>query len=228
MILARMEACRVLLVEDDDSLRHTVARALRRHHFRVTTARDGRSALAQLEDDGADLIVLDIGLPDADGRDVCQALRAKGDTTPVLFMTARGQVADVLSGFSVGGDDYVSKPFELAELLARVTALLRRVEWSPPADPLAQTHLDPKAHTLVSATASVPLSPTEFRILAALMGAPGSAVRRHLLFAAAWPDGAKVSDNALDQYIARLRRKLAAADPDRQIKTIHGVGYRYS
>src|SRR6478736_1731641 len=183
-----METCRVLLVEDDDSLRHTVARALRRHHFRVTTARDGRSALAHLEGEGADLIVLDIGLPDAD----------------------------------------VSKPFELAELLARVTALLRRVEWSPPVDPLAQTHLDPKTHTLVSATASVPLSPTEFRILAALMGAPGTAVRRHLLFAAAWPDGAKVSDNALDQYIARLRRKLAAADPDRQIKTIHGVGYRYS
>ncbi|HEX8972140.1 response regulator transcription factor [Oryzihumus sp.] len=224
-----METCRVLLVEDDDSLRHTVARGLRRHHFRVTTARDGRSALAHLEGDGADLIVLDIGLPDADGRDVCQALRAKGDNTPVLFMTARGQVADVLSGFSVGGDDYVSKPFELAELVARVTALLRRIEWSPPEDPLAQTHLDPAAHAIVSATGStVPLSPTEFRILAALMGAPGTAVRRHLLFAAAWPDGAKVSDNALDQYIARLRRKLAAADPERQIKTIHGVGYRYS
>lgn len=221
-----METPRVLLVEDDDSLRHAVSKGLRRHDFHVDTARDGRSALALLGQGPFDVVVLDIGLPDADGRDVCQTLRARGILTPVLFMTARGQMGDLLSGFSSGGDDYVAKPFEFRELVARVTALSRRSLRQDQED--AGTHLDPYAHELVSDAGSFPLSPMEFRILAALMGAPGKVVRRQALMDAAWPDGSKVSDNTLDQYIARLRRKLAEADPERCIKTVYGVGYRWS
>jgi two-component system response regulator MprA len=226
-ILEDVEAARVLVIEDDASLRGTVDRGLREHGLSVATVGDGGSALAHIEDDpdGFAVIVLDIGLPDSDGRDVCQALRARGIQTPVLFLTARGQVGDVLSGFAAGGDDYLAKPFHFGELLARVTALARRAETAAGAGP-AQAHLDPRTHSLVSASGSHPLTPTEYRLLAALMAAPGEVVRRRALLRAAWPDGAMVSDNTLDQYVARIRRKLAAADDTVSIVTAHGVGYR--
>lgn len=221
-----MEAARVLVIEDDASLRRTVARGLEGHGLSVSTAGDGASALACVDgDEGFDVIVLDIGLPDSDGRDVCQAIRARGIQTPVLFLTARGQVEDVLSGFAAGGDDYLAKPFHIAELLARVSALARRNEPNVAAQP-AQTHLDPRTHSLVSSTGTYSLTPTEYRLLAALLGSPGQVLRRRELTAAAWPAGAIVSDNTLDQYIARLRRKLAEADDTREIVTAHGVGYR--
>jgi len=195
----------------------------------VSTAGDGGSALARV--DGAesafDVIVLDIGLPDSDGRDVCQAIRARGIQTPVLFLTARGLVGDVLSGFSAGGDDYLSKPFHISELLARVSALARRNEQTA-ASPPAQTHLDPRTHSLVSSLGNHSLTPTEYRLLAALMGSPGQILRRRELTSAAWPPGAVVSDNTLDQYVARLRRKLGEADKSRSIVTAHGIGYRFT
>lgn len=217
----------MLVVEDDCSLRHTLARGLAEHHMSVTTAEDGRAALAVLADRAVDVIMLDIGLPDSDGRDVCQALRARGIATPVLFLTARGQVGDVLSGFAAGGDDYLAKPFHFQELLARVTALSRRIE--PPTAPgPAETHLDPRTHQLVCPAGVMNLTPTEFRLLAALMGAPGQVLRRQALVNTAWPAGARVSDNTLDQYIARLRRKLAAAGDERSIATVYGVGYKFS
>jgi two-component system response regulator MprA len=228
VILDAVEAARVLVVEDDASLRRTVARGLREHGMSVSTANDGGTALTRAgEPGGFDVIVLDIGLPDSDGRDVCQALRARGVQTPVLFLTARGQVGDVLSGFSAGGDDYLAKPFHVAELLARVSALARRKE-SPASQTPVRTHLDPRAHALVSAAGTVSLTPTEYRLLAALMGSPGQVLRRRALVAAAWPAGAMVSDNTLDQYLARLRRKLAEADPERAIVTAHGVGYQFT
>lgn len=193
----------------------------------VSTASDGGAALAHIggAEDPFDVIVLDIGLPDSDGRDVCQAIRARGIQTPVLFLTARGLVGDVLSGFSAGGDDYLSKPFHFSELLARVSALARRSEPTP-APPPAETHLDPRTHSLVSPSGTFSLTPTEYRLLAALMGSPGRVLRRRELTSAAWPAGAIVSDNTLDQYVARLRRKLAEADGTRSIVTAHGVGYR--
>ena len=223
-----MEACRVLVVEDDASLRHTVARGLREHGMSVATVPDGGSALARMGDGAQfDVVVLDIGLPDSDGRDVCQAMRTRGVQTPVLFLTAKGQVGDVLAGFAAGGDDYLAKPFHFGELLARVSALARRRD-TMTAGPADRTHLDPLTHSLVSSSGSYPLTPTEFRLLAALMAVPGKVVRRRALFGAAWPDGAMVSDNTLDQYVARLRRKLAEADDTVAITTAHGVGYRYA
>lgn len=215
------------MVEDDHQLRDLVARGLREHGLTVVTVSDGAGALAAVQRAAAqafDAVVLDIGLPDSDGRDVCQALRARGVTAPVLFLTARDQLHDVLSGFAAGADDYLAKPFHVSELAARLRVALRR---SAPvrtgADGLS---LDPVSHALLGPVRTQRLTPTEFRVLAVLMARPGEVVRRRDLLAAGWPDGARVADNTLDQYVARLRRKIdTAGEPDRSIETVHGVGY---
>jgi DNA-binding response OmpR family regulator len=219
-----MERARVLVVEDDAPLRGAIARGLTSHDIAVTTAEDGAGALREMAriGRGVSVVVLDIGLPDSDGRDVCQAIRARGFDVPVLFLTARGHVDDLVSGFAVGGDDYLTKPFHFVELLARVTALARR---AAPDGATGMPHLDPARHALVIGDQEVRLTPTEYRILATLMGAPGKVVRRGELRAAAWPAGAVVQDNTLDQYVARLRRKLAATPGVPTIHTVHGVGY---
>jgi two-component system response regulator MprA len=226
-----VDGARVLLVEDDLPLRELVSRGLREAGLDVVTAGDGTTALRTV---GAgpqvpfEVVVLDIGLPDSDGRDVCQALRARGIDVPVLFLTARDQLHDVLSGFAAGGDDHLGKPFHVSELLARVGAMVRRGRRRPPADGSA-LRLDPADHSLVGPGGRQPLTPTEYRVLAALMGSAGQVVRRRAMVAAGWPHGAMVSDNTLDQYVARLRRKLSAAgDPERSITTVHGVGYRFA
>ncbi len=214
----------ILVVEDDLALREVLARGLREEGFEVVTARDGGSALA-LAGARFDAVVLDIGLPDTDGRDLCQALRARGVDAPVLFLTAHDRLTDRLSGFAAGGDDYLVKPFHLAELVARLRALVKRSSASAPQT--AQVHLDPASHSLVCAGASLPLTPTEFRLLAALMAAPGAVLRRRELVRAGWSDGARVHDNTLDQYVARLRRKLTEVAAPETITTARGVGYRY-
>lgn len=217
---------RVLVVEDDHGLRDVLARGLREQGYTVVTATDGASALRSLQP-AVDAVVLDIGLPDSDGRDVCQAMRAAGMTAPVLFLTARGGVTDRLSGFAAGGDDYLAKPFHLAELLARLQVALRRSGTTPAAGDTDLT-LDPATHSVVGPDGAVPLTPTEFRVLARLLGEPGAVVRRHELLVAAWGHGSYVSDNTLDQYIARLRRKLATTGSARVIATARGLGYRVS
>ena len=226
-----MDGARVLVVEDDAALRGVVARGLREAALEVITAGDGTTALRTLgvgpETDFA-AVVLDIGLPDSDGRDVCQALRARGMDVPVLFLTARDQLHDVLAGFAAGGDDHLAKPFHVSELLARLTAMIRRGAPRPVADP-GGLRLDPADHGLVGPAGREPLTPTEYRILAALMGSAGQVVRRRALVAAGWPHGALVAENTLDQYVARVRRKLAAVAGDaRGIGTVHGVGYRFA
>ncbi|MCW2622253.1 MAG: response regulator transcription factor [Frankiales bacterium] len=219
-----MIAARLLVVEDDPELRDVLARGLREHGFMVTTARDAATAmgLAKLH---VDALVLDVGLPDADGRDLCQALRAKGIDAPVLFLTAHDRVEDRLAGFAAGGDDYLAKPFHLVELAARLTALLRRA--TAPPGPVPGLDLDPLSHDLSTATGRTALTPTEFRILATLIGAAGTVLRRRELIRAGWPDGAIVHDNTLDQYVARLRRKLREVVAPGTISTAHGVGYRF-
>lgn len=222
-----MTAHRVLVVEDDHGLRDVLARGLREEHFEVLTATDGAGALRAVHD-RVDAVVLDIGLPDSDGRDVCHAMRAAGFDAPVLFLTAHDALADRLSGFSAGGDDYLAKPFHLAELAARVRAAIRRNGREPGVE-VDGLRLDPVAHVLESTSGeAVALTPTEFRLLACLMSAPGAVVRRRTLLRAGWPEGAQVSDNTLDQYLARLRRKLREAGSARGILTVRGVGYRFA
>ncbi len=212
------------ICEDDDELRGVLRTTLERDGFAVRATASGGEAVRMFTERPPDVIVLDVGLPDADGRDVCQALRARGLDAPVLFLTARDALPDRLSGFHAGGDDYLTKPFALAELLVRVHALLRRR--SPPAATARSSMvLDPAAHAIVHDGASVALTPTEFRLLAALAARPGQVVRRAALVAAGWPDGAIVHDNTLDAYLARIRRKLREADAPEAIETARGVGY---
>jgi two-component system response regulator MprA len=150
-------AHRVLVVEDDHGVRDVLARGLREEGFHVTTAADGASALRTVES-GADAVVLDVGLPDSDGRDVCQAMRARGIDAPVVFLTAYDGVTDRLSGFSAGGDDYLTKPFHLAELVTRLRAALRRAG-SDASVRSADLRLDPVTHDLALGDRSVALSP---------------------------------------------------------------------
>jgi two-component system response regulator MprA len=217
-------AFHLLLVEDDRDLRSLLARGLSEEGFRVSAVGDGAGALARA-DDPVDAMVIDIGLPDADGRDVCQALRARGISAPVLFLTARDAVTDRLSGFSAGGDDYVTKPFHFDEVVARLRALLRR-SGADAAATVGALRLDPLVHAAVAPDGEVSLTPTEFRVLAALAAQPGVIIRRRDLVRAAWPEGAIVHDNTLDQYVARLRRKLREISEELTITTAHGVGYR--
>ncbi|MDL4818669.1 response regulator transcription factor [Actinomadura opuntiae] len=218
-----MTAHRVLIVEDDHQLRAALARGLREEGFAVSTACDGASALRAEQ---SDAVVLDVALPDSDGRDVCQALRARGVDVPVLFLTAHDALVDRLSGFSSGGDDYLAKPIHLAELAARLRAALRRA--GPAHAKAGEFTLDPVRHVLERQGRSVPLTPTEFRLLARLMAEPGAVVRRHALLSAAWPDGALVSENTLDQYLTRLRRKIRGLNAQSGITTVRGVGYRFA
>ena len=205
-------------------MRSVLSRALAAEELEVSVTANGRDAVRQFSAAPPDVLVLDIGLPDADGRDVCQALRAHGVDAPVLFLTARGQLTDKLSAFRAGGDDYLTKPFALAELLARVRALLKRQVADPPLDDPG-LRLDPARHGASARERTEPLTPTEFRLLAALIAQPGTVIRRRDLIAAGWPDGAIVHDNTLDTYIGRLRRKLRALEVPEQIETARGVGY---
>jgi two-component system, OmpR family, response regulator len=218
-------SARVAICEDDAGLRSVLSRALGAEGFEVRSVASGREAVQQFSTAPPDLLVLDVGLPDADGRDVCQALRSHGVSCPVLFLTARDALTDRLSGFHAGGDDYLTKPFALPELLVRVRALLRRA--GAPAQPpdSGGLRLDPAGHAVRQDERTEALTPTEFRLLAALAARPGEVVRRRELVAAAWPDGAIVSENTLDTYIGRLRRKLRAVESAREIATARGVGY---
>jgi two-component system response regulator MprA len=216
---------RVLLLEDDPQLQDVLVRSLRAEGFEARGVGTAAELLERVEDGLPDAFVIDIGLPDADGRDVCQALRAQGVDTPVLFLTARDALTDRLSGFRAGGDDYVSKPFDIAEVVARLGALMRRA--GPEAGfAAAGLEFDPTERKVARGGAGVALTPTEFRLLAALAGNPGKPLARHALVQAAWPHGAIVHDNTLDVYIARLRRKLRALEGAPEIATVHGTGYR--
>jgi two-component system OmpR family response regulator len=171
------------------------------------------------------VLIIDVGLPDADGRDVCQALRARGVSTPVLFLTARDAVPDRISGFTAGGDDYVTKPFSMAEVAVRLKALIRRAGDGASTVAAGSLELDPARHTVTVGATSQSLTPTEMRLLGALAAKAGSVIRRRELVAAAWPHGSLVSENTLDAYVARLRRKLRELPGAPTIHTTHGVGY---
>ncbi|MEO6606789.1 MAG: response regulator transcription factor [Aeromicrobium sp.] len=215
---------RVGICEDDPGVRAVLTDALRLGGYDVTIARTGREAVQNLgKQAGIDVLIVDIGLPDADGRDVCQALRADGQHAPVLFLTALDGVHDRVSGFHAGGDDYVVKPFAIAEILVRVEALHRRTRPAPVATSGLQ--LDPDTFAVRNGDQAVRLTPTEFRLLAAIAGKPGTVVRRRAAVVAAWPDGSIVRENTIDSYIRRVRVKLSSIGSPVELRTIRGVGF---
>jgi two-component system OmpR family response regulator len=215
---------RIGICEDDESVRRVLAEALRLNGHDVVLARNGQEALRSFRADAAlDVLVIDIGLPDSDGRDVCQALRAEGQHAPVLFLTALDAVHDKIAGFNAGGDDYVAKPFSLAEVMVRIQALHKRTRPAPQA--VSGLRLDPDRHAVRFAGAEVKLTPTEFRLLASIAAEPGTVVRRRAAVAAAWPDGAVVSENTIDSFIRRLRVKLEAVGSPMALETVRGVGF---
>ncbi|WP_329080802.1 MULTISPECIES: response regulator transcription factor [unclassified Streptosporangium] len=214
----------VAIVEDDLALRSGLSRGLREEEFEVClSVTSGTALLRGLKDPSPDVFVIDIGLPDVDGRDLCLALRARGVHAPVLLLTARAGITDRLSGFHAGADDYLPKPFHFEELVLRLRALLRRSGQA--AEPPPGLRLNPAAHEARCGDRGVGLTPTEFRLLAALLARRGEVVRRHSLIAAAWPSGAIVHDNTLDAYVVRLRRKLDGIGQASVITTVRGVGY---
>lgn len=215
---------RVGVCEDDPAIRRILVEGLRLHEHEPIVAHNGAEAVRQFGcGEQLDVLVLDIGLPDSDGRDVCVALRSAGQMAPALFLTALGQMHEKLAAFAVGADDYLTKPFDVAELIVRVEALARRVPLTQPSS--GELVLDPARHSVVYADAGVLLTPTEFRMLAAVTSRPGEVVRRRVVVAAAWPHGARVHDNTVDSYASRIRRKLERVGSPVQLRTVKGVGF---
>lgn len=217
----------VLIADDDRSLREVVRFALERDGHRVTEARDGAEALAAWESGGADLLVLDVVMPNVDGLAVCRQVRATS-TVPIVFLSSRDEELDRILGLELGGDDYVTKPFSPRELATRVKVLLRRVAMDArPAEASdvlehGDARLDVAAHRCWWRGDEVTLTATEFGILTALLRQPGRAFSRQQLVDAAWGPGHAVSDRTVDSHVRRIRSKLAAE----LITTVHGVGYR--
>ena len=214
------------LCEDDPAIRKILQRTIAHAEHQSVVAFNGAEALRLFASRPLDVIIMDIGLPDADGRDVVHALKAAGQHAPVLFLTALGALHDRLSGFAAGAEDYVAKPFEVAEVLARLEVLGHRGRRPRATEPAPGLTLDPVSHSATTSSGSVRLTPTEFRVLASIMSRPGEVVRRHAVVAAGWPEGAYVADNTLDSYLRRVRAKLEEINSPSSIETVRGVGYR--
>ena len=219
-----MTGARIIIAEDDHELRDLLRRGLLEEGFAPEAVATARELLERVDAAAPDALVIDIGLPDADGRDACQSLRSRGIDVPVLFLTARDALPDRLAGFASGGDDYLTKPFGLAELLARLRAQIRR-SGATTAITVGVLTVDPTTHTASDGRGAVLLTPTEFRLLGLLASRPGEDVRRRELATVGWPHGAIVHENTLDAYIARIRRKLRELPDGPGIHTVHGVGY---
>jgi two-component system OmpR family response regulator len=217
----------ILVVEDEEPIRELVATALRFTGFRVETADSGRRALAEARNNAYDLVVLDVNLPDLDGFALCRKLRADGERVPVVFLTARDDPADLRAGFTGGGDDYVTKPFSLEELLLRIEAVLRRSRSDEPGPARLASGdlvLDEDAHRVWRGGSEVSLSPTEFRLLRYLLLNRDRVVSKSQILDHVW-DYEYVGDpSAVETYVSYLRRKLDDRDGG-LIRTVRGVGY---
>ncbi|MBA3745801.1 response regulator transcription factor [Sporichthya sp.] len=215
----------VLVAEDEPAIADLLELYLGREGYVVVRAPDGPTALAAAEARSPAAIVLDIGLPGLDGMEVCRRLRAAGNWTPVLFVTARDDEVDRIVGLELGADDYITKPFSPREVVSRVKAVLRRAEGATPAGQVltsGDVTLDPVSRTVVAAGRDVALTATEFDLLAHLMRHRRQVLRREQLLAEVWGYPEDVSTRTVDVHIAALRAKLGVASP---VRTVRGVGY---
>src|ERR1043165_4198956 len=219
---------RVLVVDDDVAVRESLRRALRLEGYEVELAADGGEALQRLDGNGddPDLVVLDVLMPNVDGLEVCRQLRRTGRRVPVLMLTARDEVADRVAGLDAGADDYVVKPFALAELLARVRALLRRsAEEAVDVLHFADLELDPATREVRRGDDAIELTRTEFALLELFMLNPRQVLTRSVIFERVWGYDFGFASNSLDVYIGYLRRKTETGGRPRLIHTVRGVGY---
>ena len=219
---------KVFVVDDDAAVRESLGRALRLEGYDVELAADGAEALERLESDGAgvDLVVLDVLMPNVDGLEVCRRIRRGGSRLPVLMLTARDEVADRVAGLDAGADDYVVKPFALAELLARVRALLRRsADEAVDVLHFGDLELDPATREVRREGDPIELTRTEFALLELFMLNPRQVLTRSIIFERVWGYDFGFGSNSLDVYIGYLRRKTEAGGKPRLIQTIRGVGY---
>jgi two-component system response regulator MprA len=218
---------RILIVDDERAVRESLERALTLEGYRVELAEDGADALAQLRVGAPDAIVLDILMPNVDGLEVCRRLRAAGDRTPILMLTAREGVSERVAGLDAGADDYLVKPFALDELLARLRALLRRTGRGDDGGVLrfADLTLDPRTHEVRRGDRSIELTRTEFLLLELFLRNPRQVLTRSVIFERVWGYDFGPMSNSLEVYIGYLRRKTEAGGEPRLIHTIRGTGY---
>jgi two-component system, OmpR family, response regulator len=214
------------VVEDEPNILELLSASLRFAGFSVTTAASGTDAVTAAREERPDLIVLDVMLPDLDGFDVIRKLRETGTKTPVVFLTARDATDDKIRGLTLGGDDYVTKPFSLEELTARIRAVLRRTSGEASTHRLkfSDLELDEETHEVSRGGATIALSPTEFKLLPYLMHNAGRVLSKAQILDHVWNYDFRGDDSIVESYISYLRRKVDATEP-RLIHTLRGVGY---
>jgi two-component system, OmpR family, response regulator len=217
---------RVLVVDDEDNITFLLSSALRHFGYAVEVAADGRSALQQARQQAPELILLDVMLPDVDGFEVLRRLRGDGINTPVLFLTARDTTEDTIRGLTLGGDDYVTKPFSLEEVVARVQALLRRAGRDSESSvlKLADLELDDDAHVVRRAGEKIDLSPTEYKLLRFLLANSGKVLSRAQILDHVWEYDFGGQATVVETYMSYLRRKIDRSEPA-LLHTVRGVGY---
>jgi two-component system, OmpR family, response regulator MprA len=218
---------RIVVVDDERALRDVLRRALTLAGYEVRCAEDGSSGLTEIESSAPEAVVLDVGMPDIDGLEVCRRLRRQGNRVPILMLTARDAVADRIDGLDAGADDYLVKPFDVDELKARLRALVRRAtgEDDPNALSFAELRLDRASHGVHVDGTLVELTRTEFQLLELLMLNPRRVLPHSLIYDRVWGYDFGPASNALRVYIGYLRRKLEAAGARPLIHTVRGVGY---
>jgi len=229
MTAATAPEARLLVVDDEPNIRELLAASLRFAGFEVSTASDGQEALTSARAVKPDLLVLDVMMPGLDGFEVVKRLRQDGSKAPVLFLTARDATEDKVSGLTVGGDDYVTKPFSLDEVIARVRAVLRRTEVANAAPSssrleFADIELDSDTHEAWKAGVPVALSPTEFKLLRYFLLNPGRVLSKAQILDHVWNYDFGGEANVVESYVSYLRRKLDTTEP-RLLHTLRGVGY---
>lgn len=218
---------RILVVDDEDNLRTMLVAALKFEGYDVVAAADGREGLRSVKESKPDLIVLDVMMPELDGFGMLKRLRESGDRTPVVFLTAKDTSADAVAGLGLGADDYLAKPFSLEELVARVEAVMRRVDSSPTASSvmtLADLTIDDVAHRVTRGSEEIHLSPTEYKLVAFLLANAGRVMSRGQLLTNVWGYSPDDDPSVVETYIGYVRKKIDHVEP-KLVKTVRGVGY---
>jgi two-component system, OmpR family, response regulator len=223
---------RILIVDDEPHIRDVIGFALERAGMTISTARNGVEAMMAFRRGDIDLIVLDVGMPEMDGLEVCRQIR-RTSSLPILFLSARDEEIDRIVGLEIGGDDYVAKPFSPRELVARVKAILKRTDGGNAKAPEAvlaygAVRLDRSGHVVTVDGREVGLTGLEFSILAALLTRPDMVFSREQLMVAAYGAGTYVADRTIDSHIRNIRAKFAAAGCEAVVATVHGVGFKFN